>query len=73
MSPAAFKRRLAEVSSMRKSPDFAALSRLTAARKVKLIVALFVFIAILLAGLIQLQGNIANGVRSYVRGEGLWA
>lgn len=73
MRLAAIERRQSGVTTMRKFPDFAAFPKLTTTRKVKLIVVLFVFIAILLTSLIQLQGNIANGVRSYVRGEGLWA
>ncbi len=41
--------------------------------KVVLIIGLFVFIAIVLGGMIYLQGRIFDGVRVYVRGEGLWA
>ena len=41
--------------------------------KVIVIVLLFVAISFLLAGLIYLQGNVFDGVRVYVRGEGLWA
>ncbi len=41
--------------------------------KVILIISLFVFIAIVLGGMIYLQGRIFDGVRVYVRGEGLWA
>ncbi|OIQ80445.1 cyclic di-GMP phosphodiesterase Gmr [mine drainage metagenome] len=41
--------------------------------KVIFIVSLFVLISMLLAGMIYLQGNVFDGVRSYVRGEGLWA
>lgn len=43
------------------------------AGKVIFIISLFVMIAVLLAGMNYLQGNIFDGVRSYVRGEGLWA
>ena len=46
---------------------------MTTAGKVVLIIALFALIAVLLEGMIYLQGNIFSGVRSYVRGEGLWA
>lgn len=41
--------------------------------KVILIIGLFVFVAIALGGIIYLQGRIFDGVRVYVRGEGLWA
>ncbi len=41
--------------------------------KVIFIVSLFVAIALLLQGLMYLQASVFNGVRSYVRGEGLWA
>jgi diguanylate cyclase (GGDEF)-like protein/PAS domain S-box-containing protein len=41
--------------------------------KVIVIVSLFVAISFLLAGLIYIQGNVFDGVRAYVRGEGLWA
>lgn len=37
------------------------------------IVLIFGVIALLLQGMIYLQGSIHDGVRSYVRGEGLWA
>lgn len=47
-------------------------SRSTVA-KVLLIIGIFVGICILLVTLIFLQGNIFDGVRTYVRGEGLWA
>lgn len=42
-------------------------------KKVLLIVTFFILIAFALAGMLYLQGNIFNGVRAYVRGEGLWA
>lgn len=45
----------------------------TTAEKVLLIVTLFVSIVVVLAGMIYLEGNIYDGVRAYVRGEGLWA
>ena len=54
-------------------PDLHRRMNLSTTGKVRLIVMLFVIIAICLTGMIQLQGNIFNGVRSYVRGEGLWA
>lgn len=41
--------------------------------KIVLIVSLFIAFLIALTGLIYVTGNIAEGVRSYVRGEGLWA
>lgn len=41
--------------------------------KVTLIMALFVFISFILAMLIYIQGEISDGIRAYVRGEGLWA
>lgn len=41
--------------------------------KVIFIISLFVLIAVLLAGMNYLQGNVFDGVRAYVRGEGLWA
>lgn len=53
--------------------DLARRLELGTTGKVKLIVLLFVLIAICLAGMIDMQGSIFNGVRSYVRGEGLWA
>lgn len=58
---------------MRTALDFPRAFALSTTGKVKLIIALFVVIAVCLAGMIDLQGNIFNGVRSYVRGEGLWA
>lgn len=41
--------------------------------KVMLIISMFVGICIVMGGLVYLQGNIFDGVRTYVRGEGLWA
>lgn len=41
--------------------------------KVILIMVLFIVINVLLLGVIYVQGSIADGVRAYVRGEGLWA
>ncbi|MDP1774810.1 MAG: sensor domain-containing diguanylate cyclase [Methylobacter sp.] len=41
--------------------------------KVVFIISLFVLISVLLGGMIFSYGNIFDGVRSYVRGEGLWA
>jgi diguanylate cyclase (GGDEF)-like protein/PAS domain S-box-containing protein len=41
--------------------------------KVVFIISLFVLISVLLGGMIFWYGNIFDGVRSYVRGEGLWA
>ena len=41
--------------------------------KVLVIIALFILISLLLQSLIYLQGSVFAGVRSYVRGEGLWA
>lgn len=41
--------------------------------KVVFIISLFVLISLLLGGMIFWYGNIFDGVRSYVRGEGLWA
>ena len=49
------------------------LPRLSSKGKVILIITLFVLIALMLEGMIYLQGNVFDGVRSYVRGEGLWA
>jgi len=45
----------------------------TTTRNVMVIVVLFVLIILLLAGMIYIEGRIFDGVRSYVRGEGLWA
>jgi diguanylate cyclase (GGDEF)-like protein/PAS domain S-box-containing protein len=58
---------------MHAAPDLSRLLKPSTASKVKLIVVLFVVIAVCLTGMIALQGNIADGVRAYVRGEGLWA
>lgn len=41
--------------------------------KVLLIISMFIGICIALVGLVYIQGNIFDGVRTYVRGEGLWA
>jgi len=41
--------------------------------KVVFIISLFVLISVLLGGMVFWYGNIFDGVRSYVRGEGLWA
>jgi len=41
--------------------------------KVVFIISLFVLISVLLGGMIFWYGSIFDGVRSYVRGEGLWA
>jgi diguanylate cyclase (GGDEF)-like protein/PAS domain S-box-containing protein len=41
--------------------------------KVVFIISLFVLISVFLGGMIFWYGNIYDGVRSYVRGEGLWA
>ena len=41
--------------------------------KVVFIIFLFVLISVLLSGMIFWYGNIFDGVRAYVRGEGLWA
>lgn len=41
--------------------------------KVIFIVLLFVLIAIFTANMLYLQGKVLDGVRAYVRGEGLWA
>ena len=43
------------------------------ANKVMVIVLTFGVIALLLLAMIYLQGSIHDGVRAYVRGEGLWA
>ncbi len=43
------------------------------ARSVKTIVTLFILITVLLAGLIYIESRVFDGIRSYVRGEGLWA
>lgn len=42
-------------------------------RAVMVIVSLFVVISVLMAGMIYLEGKVFDGVRAYVRGEGLWA
>ncbi len=42
-------------------------------KKIILIVSLFLIISLILLGLSILQSQIMNSVRSYVRGEGLWA
>lgn len=41
--------------------------------KVVFIISLFVLISVLLGGMVFCYGSIFDGVRSYVRGEGLWA
>lgn len=41
--------------------------------KLVLIVAMFVIVSFMLEGMMLLQSDINNGVRAYVRGEGLWA
>lgn len=41
--------------------------------KVVVIISLFVLISVLLVGMIFWYGTLFDGVRSYVRGEGLWA
>lgn len=41
--------------------------------KVIYIISLFLFISVTLMGVIYIQGKVFDGVRSYVRGEGLWA
>ncbi|CBL43637.1 PAS:GGDEF domain protein [gamma proteobacterium HdN1] len=41
--------------------------------KVILIMVLFIMINLLLLGMLYLQGNVLDGARAYVRGEGLWA
>ncbi len=50
-----------------------AVQRPTAARRVYLIIALFVALIIIFLLLIQLQMNALNAVRAYVGGEGVWA
>ncbi|MFB2639582.1 diguanylate cyclase domain-containing protein [Shewanella bicestrii] len=47
-------------------------SRSTVA-KVLLIIGMFITICIVQVALVYVQGNIFDGVRTYVRGEGLWA
>ncbi len=42
-------------------------------RAVMVIVSLFVMITMLMAGMLYLEGKVFDGVRAYVRGEGLWA
>ena len=42
-------------------------------RKALLIIVLFVFVALLMLGMIYLQNRALDGVRAYVRGEGIWA
>ncbi|MGZ5075399.1 MAG: diguanylate cyclase domain-containing protein [Methylobacter sp.] len=51
----------------------ARLPVLSTGGKVVFIISLFVLISVLLGGMIFWYGNIFDGVRSYVRGEGLWA
>lgn len=41
--------------------------------KIIRIIAMFMVVSLLLEGLIYLQTEITNGVRAYVRGEGVWA
>ena len=41
--------------------------------KVLLIIGMFIAICMILVALIYIRGNIFDGVRTYVRGEGLWA
>ncbi len=45
----------------------------TTVTKVIYIILLFFFISIILMTMIYIQGRVFDGVRSYVRGEGLWA
>ena len=45
----------------------------TTRTKVYFIIGIFFFISLMLTGILWLQGEVFNGVRSYVRGEGLWA
>ena len=47
--------------------------RFTTVRKVKAIVVLFVSIATLLAVMMHVESRVFDGVRAYVKGEGLWA
>lgn len=56
-----------------RTSDDKATRQLSSRGRVISIIFLFSFIALLLQGVIYLQGNIFDGVRSYVRGEGLWA
>lgn len=49
------------------------LPGLSTGGKVVFIISLFVLISALLGGMIFWYGNIFDGVRAYVRGEGLWA
>lgn len=44
-----------------------------AARGVVIVAALFVSVTVLLSGMIYVEGRVTDGVRAYVRGEGLWA
>jgi len=46
---------------------------LSTGRKVVFIISLFVLISVFLGGMFFWYGSIFDGVRSYVRGEGLWA
>ncbi len=48
-------------------------SKFSIERKVVFIVALFVLISMLMGGIIFGCGHVFDGVRTYVRGEGLWA
>ena len=49
------------------------VSHSATARSVKAIISLFILISVLLVGLIYIESRVFDGVRSYVRGEGLWA
>lgn len=43
------------------------------ANRVMVIIALFILITMVLACMVYIEGQIFDGVRAYVRGEGLWA
>ena len=47
--------------------------KLSTTSKVIFIIFLFLFISLVLTSIIYVQGKVFEGVRSYVRGEGLWA
>ncbi len=49
------------------------LHQSTTTKKVHLIIFLFLSISFILVATLWIQGEVFNGVRSYIRGEGLWA
>ena len=50
-----------------------AISASHSAKRVVYIVSLYIAIAIIIGGMVYIEGTVFDGVRTYVRGEGLWA